>query len=138
MNFHTTDSVSDEPSKILYWSRAGFCRNQIGCFSLSFTLSFAALYIGFASLYPVIKKIPEPRWIRTIDFLRLEAIFSTKLLTHINNIYYILNMITLQYFSFINKSISMNCGVEGYRSLIFTDVADQFLHQKAHYTKLLG
>jgi len=27
MSFHTTDSVSDEPSKILYWSRASFCRN---------------------------------------------------------------------------------------------------------------
>ena len=70
----------------------------------------AALYIGFASLYPVIEKIPEPRWIRTIDFHRQEAVFTTKLLTHINNIYYILNVITLQYFSFINKSISMNSG----------------------------
>ena len=68
---------------------------RLGISPFSFTLSFVALYIGFASLYPVIEKIPEPKWIRTIDFLQIEAIFSTKLLTHINNIYYILNMITL-------------------------------------------
>lgn len=32
----------------------------------------------------------------------------------------------------------MNCGDEGCRSPIFTDVTDQFLHRKAHATKLFA
>ena len=32
----------------------------------------------------------------------------------------------------------MNCGDEGCRSPIFTDVTDQFLHRKAHATIFAG
>ena len=67
------------------------------------------LFISDSRAYiPSLKRSLSQNGFEPLPFLLPKTILSAKLLTHINNLYYTLNMITLQYFSFINKSISMN------------------------------